>query len=54
MSPSARRVEGSRTTIKAQFCAFPAEGARIAASRMHVISASGTGSGLKRRSERAV
>ena len=44
----------SRITRKAQFCALPADGARIAASRTWVISASGTGSGLNRRSDRAV
>ena len=45
---------GSRTTTNAQFCALPAVGARIAASSTCVIRASGTGSGLKRRSDRAV
>src|SRR6516162_2324931 len=51
--PSFRRRSGSRTTTNAQFCAFPPEGARIAASRIFVISFSGTGSGLRRRKDRA-
>jgi len=33
---------------------LPADGARIAASRISVINASGTGSGLNRRTARAV
>ena len=49
-----RRCSGSWTTRKAQFCAFPADGARIAASRIAVSTASGTGSGLNRRTARAV
>src|SRR6516225_975625 len=39
--------------IKAQLCALPPEGARVAASRILVISSSGTGSGFKRRKDRA-
>src|SRR5208282_4774026 len=39
--------------MKAQFWALPPDGARIAASRTLVISSSGTGSGLRRRSDRA-
>src|SRR4029453_4286534 len=39
--------------MNAQFCALPAEGARMAASRMQVMISSGTGSGLRRRKARA-
>src|SRR5229473_7101860 len=53
MAPSFRRCSASRTTMKAQCWALPAEGARIAASRIFVRISSGTGSGLSRRSERA-
>src|SRR5215470_14272552 len=51
--PSLRRCSGSRATTKAQFCVLPPEGARIAESRILVIRCSGTGSGLRRRNDRA-
>jgi hypothetical protein len=50
MVPSLLLCATPRTTTNAQFCALPAEGARIAASSTWVISSSGTGSGLNRRS----
>src|SRR6478609_153843 len=40
--------------MKTQFWALPADGARITASRICVITASGTGSGFSLRSARAV
>src|ERR1700731_838110 len=54
MAPSLARCSRSRTTTKDQLCALPADGARIAASRIFVSTSCGTGSGLSRRSARAV
>src|SRR5262249_42779366 len=51
--PNRRRCSASRTTTNAQFCALPAEGARMAASRIRVMISCGTGSGLSRRNARA-
>src|SRR2546426_411435 len=44
----------SLTTRKRHCCAFPPLGAHCPASRMRLMSASGTGSGLRRRIARVV
>src|SRR3984893_7829033 len=54
MAPSWLRFSASLTTTNSQLCALLPDGARIAASSTLVITSSGTGSGLKRLSARAV